>query len=46
MPPVIEPSERALADFDRIYDAIAQRNPSAAASVLRDLDKSIESAQA
>lgn len=42
MPIVLEPSELALADFDRIYDLIAEHNPAAAAKVLRDLDLAIQ----
>ena len=42
MPRRIEPSRAALADFDAIYDYIARDNPTAAAEVLRALDRSIQ----
>jgi len=42
MPRRIEPSRAALADFDALYDLIARDNPSAAAQVLRTLDRSIQ----
>ncbi len=38
----IEPSRKALADFDAIYDYIAKENPRAAAGVLRSLDRAIQ----
>lgn len=38
----IEVSRAALADFDAVYDFIADANPQAAARVLRSLDRAIQ----
>lgn len=42
MPRLIQPTEAAIADFDRIYDFLSKRSPRAAANVLRKLDAAIQ----